>query len=126
MLHVEEATYSKIGSEGDKDEFERIPWDVLVSLNDRLPGDVEETVGNFALVSLRVRELFEEGRKWQEEITQNTMLSIRGGKRRAPTASSVGSPSKEQDPENSNRIQMQKMEQLAEHPVLLKVRSNYF
>ena len=95
---------------------------MIVSLNDRMPGEVDETVGNFALVSLRVRELFEEGRKWQEEITQHTMLSIRGGKRRDATSAHMESPSKEQDQENSSSLHIEKMERLAQHPVLRKVR----
>jgi len=94
-----------------------------VNLYERIPFEVEEKAGDFALVSLRVRELFDSGKRWQDEITRNTMISARGGKRRTHSSGVVGSPGKaEQEQEASAKLQMQKMKQLADHPVLSKVR----
>jgi hypothetical protein len=96
-----------------------------VSLYDRIPCEVEERSGDFALVSLRVRDLFDAAKNWQDEITRNTMISKRGGKRRT---TAVGSPGKaEQDQEASSRLQMEHMKQLVANPILSKVSpSNEF
>jgi hypothetical protein len=119
---LDEASYSA-PFEPDGDEASRVPWDVLISLYDRIPCEVEERSGDFALMSLRVRELYSAAKKWQDEITRNTMLTIRGGKRRAPACSSAVSPDKsEQEQDASSKLQMEKMKQLADNPVLYKVR----
>ena len=114
FLHLDEASYS---APVDKGSIERVPWDVLVSLHDRIPLDEYEHVGAFALVILRVRELYQAGKKWQDEITRTTMITKRGGKRRAPG----GSPKKEEDPEATSKLQMETMKKLAKHPILSKV-----
>lgn len=95
-----------------------------MGLYDRIPCEVEERAGDFALVSLRVRELYEAGKKWQDEITRTTMLSFRGGKRRAPTGPGAFSPVKpEKEQEASSQLRMEQMKKLAEHPILAKVSS---
>jgi hypothetical protein len=109
-MHLDEASYNNPVDH-------RVPWNVLVSLNERLPHEPDAQVGAFALVSLRVRELYETGKKWQDEITRNTALTSRGGKRRAPG----GNQKSEQDPEATSKLQLEKMKQLAEHPILSKV-----
>ncbi|CAJ1888328.1 unnamed protein product [Cylindrotheca closterium] len=96
----------------------RIPWNVLVSLYERHPNDPGVQVGSFALVSLRVKELYEAGTQWQEEITKFTALTNRGGRRRVPGAS----PAKpEQDSDASSILQMEQMGRLAKHPILAKI-----
>lgn len=95
----------------EKDEGSRIPWEVLVSLHERLPSS-EERVGDFALLALRVKELFEAAKSWQDEISVYTMLSNRGGKRRAAD---------QEDSEQSQKVEMDRMKQLAKSPILSKV-----
>ena len=101
----------------DDESTARIPWDVLVALYDRIPVSPEEQVGDFALVALRVTELYEAAKAWQDEITNNTMISFRGGKRRAPSLS----PTK-QSQDTDAKIEIDKMQKLAKNPVLSKVR----
>ncbi len=92
--------------------------DVLVSFFERLPSEEEVCIDDFALVSMRIRELHEAATKWQDEITRTTMLSNRGGKRRGQTYS----PGKaEHETESSSKLQMEKMKQLAANPILSKV-----
>lgn len=114
FLHLDEASYS---AQTEKDSIKRVPWDVIVSLHERLPCDDSIHVGAFALVILRVRELFETGKKWQDEISRTTTITKRGGKRRVPG----GTAKKEEDPEVTARLQMETLKKLAEHPILLKV-----
>lgn len=110
FLHLDEASYNDPVDQ-------RVPWNILVSLNERLPDEPDAQVGAFALVSLRVRELYESGKNWQDEITRNTALTFRGGKRRAPG----GNQQSDQDPDATSKLQTEKMKQLAEHPILSKV-----
>jgi hypothetical protein len=62
FLHLDEASFN-----APVDVESRVPWGVLVSLNERIPYEHDEHTGAgaFALVSLRIRELYEAGRKWQ-------------------------------------------------------------
>jgi hypothetical protein len=115
LLHLDEASFSF--SDEDIDSSKRIPFDILISLYDRMPCEVEKQAGDFALISLRVRELYDAAKKWQDEITRDTTISFRGGKRRA-----VGSPgSVDPDQEASSKLQMEQMKKLAENPILTKV-----
>lgn len=104
--------------DGENDKDTRIPLDVLVSLFERLPGEEDVHIDDFALVSMRVRELHEAATKWQDEISRTTMLSNRGGKRRAPINISG---KVDQEIESSSKLQIEKMKQLAANPILSKV-----
>jgi hypothetical protein len=120
---LDEASYSA-PIKDDDNTTARIPWDVLVGLFDRLPGSVEERTCDFALVALRVTELFDSAKAWQDEITNNTMLSNRGGKRRETAGSSPvkSRGTEDEDDSNSAKLEMQKIEQLSKNPILSKVR----
>ena len=93
-----------------------------MTLYDKMPSSSEERIGDFALVALRVGELYDAAKKWQEEITMNTMISIRGGKRRSP-----GSPAKSPQPDRdqSSKVEMDHVQRLAKNPILAKVRSRH-
>jgi hypothetical protein len=91
-----------------------IPWDVLVSLHERLPSPENDGPGgNIARVSLRVEELYEAAKAWQEEVTSHLSLSFRGSKRRAP-----GAQESDGDLTGTN---MARLAQLAKHPILARV-----
>mmetsp|Transcript_12615 Transcript_12615/g.30122 ORF Transcript_12615/g.30122 Transcript_12615/m.30122 type:complete len:2002 (-) Transcript_12615:73-6078(-) len=111
FLFLDEASFNKPIAD-------RIPWNVLVTLYERHPNDPGVQVGSFALVSLRVKELYEAGTQWQDEITKFTALTNRGGRRRAPGSNPVKS---EQDSEASSILQMEQMGRLAKHPILAKI-----
>jgi hypothetical protein len=91
-----------------------------------MPSSNEE-IGDFACVVLRVRELHEAAKAWQDEISTLTMLSLRGGKRRNQSAASpLKSPARNDDEDissSSSRIDVDKVLQLYHHPILSKVRS---
>lgn len=110
MLHLDEVSFSSSSQD------QRIPFDVLISLFDRMPYEVQNQAGDFALISLRVQELYTAAKKWQDEITRNTAISFRGGKRRA-----VGSPGASEPDQEASRLQMEQMKKLAENPILSKV-----
>ena len=112
FLYLDEASYA-IFSQDDA----RIPLDVLVSLSERRPHSDDNAIDDFALVSMRVADLYKNATKWQDEITRSTLLSNRGGKRRNQGLS----PTKEQDQEASSKLQIERMQQLADYPILSKV-----
>jgi hypothetical protein len=112
---LDEVDYSAPVDEKDESTI-RVPWEILVSLYERLPTS-DERVGDFALLALRVKELFEAAKTWQDEISVYTMLSNRGGKRRAAQEVS------EEDAERSQQMEMDRMKQLAKSPILSKVSS---
>jgi hypothetical protein len=116
ILHLDEASYSAPIEEEDVSTV-RVPWDVLITLHDRIPVSPDNSVGDFALVALRVKELYEAAKAWQDQITNNTMISFRGGKRRAPSSSQ----DTEAEQDNSSQIQMEEMKRLAKSPILSKV-----
>ena len=92
-----------------------VPWDVLVQLHDRLPDPVTGPGGDIARVSLRVEELFDAAKAWQDEVTNQMSLSFRGGaKRRVPVAGAS-------EPEEAPKIDMGRLAQLAKHPILARV-----
>ena len=95
----------------------RVPLDVLVSLSERRPHSDDAVIDDFALVSMRVDDLYKNAMKWQDEITRSTLLSNRGGKRRNQGLS----PTKELDQETSSKLQIERMQQLADYPILSKV-----
>ena len=101
------------GSTGDG----RIPWDVLLKLRDTCPTLGSEETGGLACLITRVRELYENASSWQDEISAVTQISLRGGKRR-------GSPSKgDTEANDSEELDMQKLNELCERPILKKVRN---
>ena len=113
LLHQGEPSFS---SESDPESTTtRIPWDILVTLYNSIPNDVDGS-GDFALCTLRVKEMFAAAKKWQDEITKNTMISNRGNKRRSQSATAETN-----DTENAAKLQMAKMEMLAKDPILSKV-----
>jgi hypothetical protein len=116
ILHLDEALYSAPIEEEDVSTV-RVPWDVLITLHDRIPASSDDRVGDFALVALRVKELYEAAKVWQDQITNNTMISFRGGKRRTPSSSQ----DTEAEQDNSSQIQMEDMKRLARNPILSKV-----
>lgn len=121
LLHQNEASYSS--SSPESADFERIPWDVLVGLYDKIPNEADGS-GDFALCTMRVKDLYAAASKWQDEISRTTMISNRGNKRRAPKSTNPESPAGKvvgQETENAAKLQMQKMELLAGDPILSKV-----
>jgi len=83
---------------------------------------------NHPKVILRVKELHEAAAAWQQEISQLTQLSLRGGKRRK-TSEVNSSPSKTGEPgssvmdeEETNQIDTKKVAELSNDPILYKVR----
>lgn len=124
LLHQNEALYSSSATESSSDsDCERIPWDVLISLNDKIPSDADAS-GDFALCTMRVKDLYAAATRWQEEISRTTLISNRGNKRRAPKLVSPDSPAgkaESHDAENAAKLQMQNMELLAKDSILSKV-----
>jgi hypothetical protein len=116
---VDDASADVATSSGSNDEDDtRVPWDVLVSLHDRIPQ--AESGADFNYVVLRVKELYEGANAWQEEISELTMLSLRGSKRRNPgTPPSNAADSGAGDPVNI--IDLDKVMELSNHPILSKV-----
>lgn len=102
----------------------RVPWDVLVFLRDHLP-NTELLVGDFKRMALHVMEIFISASQWQEDITNLTNLSLRGGARRGknPTfrGSSVGADSVDSLP----CIDFDKLVSLSNSPILEKVRHGF-
>ena len=72
---------------------------------------------DFACLLLRVCELHKAARGWQEEVSNLTMISLRGGKRRA-------SPMKGEGPDNDepSQIDADKVSKLSNHTILKRVR----
>jgi hypothetical protein len=96
----------------------RVPFEVLIALFERLPSS-EQDSGDFACVVLRVKDLYEASNKWQQEMSALTKLSLRGGKRRIPVSQS---PTKaDEDFIEPPMIELKKVEELCEHPILRKV-----
>lgn len=110
-MYLDETSYAIFAKRN-----ERIPWDVLVPLAERLPQSDNSTIDDFALVSMRISELYSVAKRWQDEITRLTLLSNRGGKRR----NQLQLPTKEEDQETS-KLQIEKMQQLADDQILSKV-----
>lgn len=82
-------------------------------------------------VVLRVNELHEAASAWQDDISNLTKLSLRGGKRRtnavlSPSSSHHhgGEPSDEDDELSSHQIDLGKLAELSNNPVLWEVRTS--
>lgn len=108
-----------------KADDNRVPWDILISLNDRFPQVGIGDHGDFACLLIRVKELYEKAKAWQDEISELTMLSLRGGKRRNQTVSpsklvELGDVAETDDA--PNKIDLYKVHELSHHPILAKVQ----
>lgn len=88
----------------------RIPWDVLVGLNERKPVGLEN-MGDCAGIALRVSEAFDAAAAWQTEISKLTMLSFRGAKRRGEESECGAHPT----------VDVEHVRRLVRDPVLRKV-----
>jgi len=95
-------------------DFERVPLDVLFKLHDTSP-DMIENSGDFALVVVRVKELHEAASKWQSEVSNLTLLSMRGGKRRAQQSDGLDGDDAQQ------RIDPAKVAAMSNHQILKRV-----
>lgn len=115
--NVEQADYGS-GQVEDK----RVPWDVLVSLHDRMPSS-DLLLGDFACIILRVKELYVAANKWQQDISRLTMLSLRGVKRRTQKSSSPAKAGVENpdDADAASKIGVDEVVELSNSPILLKV-----
>ena len=130
LFQVRTLQYSALHSDDDSasaqrtdDSVERVPWDTLVSLSDRLPTSEQESPsGEFACVILRVKELYEAARDWQEQISSFTKLSLRGVKRRNPLSPSATKSPDDDSKEQPPIIGVGKLAELCQHPILEKVR----
>ena len=91
-----------------------MPWDVLLVLHERKPGGLEK-MGDCAGIALRLADVFEAATAWQQEISKVTMLSNRGGKRRAEAIDA------ETDGSLLRTVDVEKVYRLAKDPVLQKV-----
>jgi hypothetical protein len=93
-----------------------------VKLHESMPPG--EDTGDFAFIRLSVEEMFKDAKAWQEEVSNLTLLSLRGGKRRAGTGTSpvrgLGDESKSED-SGPSMIDVRKVEELSNHPILSKV-----
>lgn len=117
------STKPGLGGEDAGESDTRIPWEVLVGLYERMPNSDQE-IGDFACAVLRVREIYEAANAWQEEISNLTMLSLRGGRRRNHTAASPAKTPRMESEEGSSstKIGLEKVIQLSHHPILSTVR----
>jgi hypothetical protein len=97
----------------------RVPWDVLVQLHERTPSS-DLVLGDFACVAVRVKELYEAAKRWQDDISKLTMLSLRGLKRRTPGSPNIGEIDLN-DP-LLNTVDMRKVVELTNDEVLSQVR----
>jgi hypothetical protein len=125
VLHSDDVELSLRGGENDEDK--RVPWDVLVSLHDRMPNS-DLVLGDFACIVLRVKELYAAASKWQQDISSLTMLSPRGGKRRAQNSSHPGNIVIDNpgDADATARIGVDKVIELSNSPILSKVSPAFF
>ncbi|KAL7580934.1 hypothetical protein ACA910_005752 [Epithemia clementina (nom. ined.)] len=106
---------ASLSSESAPPKFERMPFDVLVKLNENKP-EMVSGMGDFTLVLLRLKELFEAANSWQDEVSNETLLSLRGGKRRNTPAGENG----EVD-EGVQKIDLARVAQLSASPILKKI-----
>lgn len=121
VLHQGEASYSSSFEENDI-QPQRIPFDALVSIHERMPSEISE-FGDPILCTLRVRELYIAAKKWQDEVSRSTLISNRGNKRRGTKSqkSDNASQLEAKEAEKDAKLCMRKMEMLAEDRILSKV-----
>jgi hypothetical protein len=115
VLQSDDFSYKPSAGQEETGTDGRVPWDVLVSLHGVLPSpDIEK--GDFALIVFRVKELHEAAKKWQAEISNFTMLSLRGGKRRT-----INSPVTTEE-EGNESADVEAISKFCDNPILSKVR----
>ena len=101
-----------------KDTYDRrVPWDVLVRLCESIP-PIDDAVGDFANVILRVRELYQMSSGWNQEVSNLAMISLRGGKHRSTPLKGT---TDETEAEGPSRIDVNQVAELSEDPILSKV-----
>lgn len=115
MLQSETALPRKSGEDDP-----RVPWEVLVSLFERMPVTNEQN-GDLACVCLRVKEQYDAANDWQKQISSMTMLSLRGGKKRIQAAPSSLKENEAYFKESPALIELEKVSELCHHPILSKV-----
>jgi len=93
------------------DPENRMPWDILLNLHERKPGELEK-MGDCAGIALRLADVFEAANAWQQEVSKVTLLSNRGGKRRGDGEGDCG---------GLQIVNVEEVHRLAEDPVLKKV-----
>jgi Transcription factor S-II (TFIIS), central domain len=101
----------------------RVPWDVLVVLRDHLP-NTDLLVGAFKQIVLNVMEIYACASRWQEDITNLTNLSLRGGTRRGRNPSFKGSSVVADSVDSLPYIDFDKLVSLSKSPILAKVRDS--
>eukprot|EP00546_Thalassionema_frauenfeldii_P020557 CAMPEP_0178903134 /NCGR_PEP_ID=MMETSP0786-20121207/4990_1 /TAXON_ID=186022 /ORGANISM="Thalassionema frauenfeldii, Strain CCMP 1798" /LENGTH=1932 /DNA_ID=CAMNT_0020574475 /DNA_START=167 /DNA_END=5965 /DNA_ORIENTATION=+ len=96
------------------EQEKRIPWDVLVSLFERVPSGKDDVTDDMQRLILRVNELYDAANMWQAEVSSFLSLSIRGAKRRNTTN---GTEDLEQDG-GRRKVSYMQLSNLAKDPVL--------
>lgn len=121
VLHESEASFSCTSNE-EKTGSNRIPWNVLVYIHERIPIDLSGCRES-TLSILRVQELYIAAKRWQDEISRTTLISNRGNKRRGARTFHQENATQfdNQDEEKNEKIQIEKMELLAKDRILSKV-----
>jgi hypothetical protein len=99
---------------------DRVPWDILVSLAER-PPNWDETVGDFAYVLLRVKEIYQDASRWQDEISFFTQISLRGGRRREQTLPKKGGTVDQTMEDDCRKIDYDQISKLCDTSILLNV-----
>ncbi|VEU39421.1 unnamed protein product [Pseudo-nitzschia multistriata] len=106
VLHKAEASFAS-------SRASKISWHSLLYLHERIPNTISGCGGHILCV-LRVRELYDAAKKWQDEVCRSTMISKRGNKRRGGIIDT-------RNTEKDAKIRMSEIESLAEDPILTKV-----
>lgn len=71
---------------------------------------------------LRVQELYDAAQAWQREISELTMLSLRGAKRRGQaTSPSRSGCNVDEDDGGQNQVDLDKVSEMSHNPILSKV-----
>jgi hypothetical protein len=93
----------------------------LVVLHDNLP-NTDLLVGAFKQMALDVMGIYALASQWQEDITNLTNLSLRGGTRRGRNPSLKGSSVGADSADSLLCIDFDKLVSLSKSPILAKVR----
>lgn len=106
---------------GSTNVVTRIPWDTLVFLHDHLP-NIDSLVGTFKEIALRVKEIHASAFQWQEDITNLTNLSLRGGTRRGRNPTFKINPAGADNADTLPCVDFDRLVSLSNSPILAKVR----
>ena len=107
--------------------FDRVPWDVLVNLNEKIPLSFDAKRINNAVgldlqmiqVCLKLKDMFENAKRWQGEITRVIPALLGGRKRRALGHSSKINHS------SKSLVSVQQIEELLDCEILEKVKISF-